>query len=109
MGEHVRKLHYAHTSQVVIYLQEEFSITFLDEIKVLVTIRKHYTTKKKKLHTNQFMTKKFHKLVSILTYEVSWVVLRHHSEANIAEEVHYFMDMPKVGSLCRKRKCNTKT
>jgi len=47
MGEHVRKLHYAHTSQVVIYLQEEFSITFLDEIKVLVTIRKHYTTKKK--------------------------------------------------------------
>jgi len=55
------------------------------------------------------MIKKFHKLVSILTYEVSWVVLRHHSEANIAEEVHYFMDMPKVGSLCRKRKCNTKT
>lgn len=45
------------------------------------------------------MVKRFHKLVSILTYEVSWVVLWHHSEANIAEEVHYFMNMPKVGSL----------
>jgi len=55
------------------------------------------------------MIKRFHRLVSILTYEVSWVVLRHHSEANIAEEVHYFMDKSKVGSLYRKRKCNTKT
>lgn len=55
------------------------------------------------------MIKKFHKLVSILTYEVSRIVLRHHSEANIAEEVHYFMDMPKVGSLYRKIKCYTKT
>lgn len=46
-------------------------------------------------------------VISVLTYEISWVVLWHHSQANITEEVHYFVDVSKVGSLCRQRKGNT--
>jgi hypothetical protein len=46
-------------------------------------------------------------MVSVLTYEVSRVVLRHHSQANITEEVHYFVNISEVGGLWRERKRNT--
>lgn len=45
-------------------------------------------------------------IVSVLTYEVCWVVLRHHCQTNITEEVHYLTNISEVGSLCRKKTYN---